>query len=69
LRLLSGTEPPTPGDAINAGFGHLEVKCIGCNTHQTVALDIVRQSKTTPIHELNATCVAASAPKSGGYPY
>ena len=43
---------PTPGDAINAGFGYLEVKCLGCNTHQTVALDIVRRPKATPIHEL-----------------
>jgi hypothetical protein len=34
---------PTLGDAINAGFGYLEVKCLGCNTHQTVALDIVRR--------------------------
>jgi hypothetical protein len=41
---------PTLGDAINAGFGYLEVKC--CNTHQTVALDIVRRPKATPIHEL-----------------
>ena len=36
---------PTLGDAINAGFGYLEVKCLGCNTHQTVALDIVRRPK------------------------
>jgi hypothetical protein len=43
---------PTLGDAINAGFGYLEVKCLGCNTHQTVALDIVRRPKATPIHEL-----------------
>src|SRR5205085_10485083 len=43
---------PTLGDAINAGFGYLEVKCLGCNTHQTVALDIVRRPKTTPVHEL-----------------
>ena len=34
------------------GFGYLEVKCLGCNTHQTVALDIVRRPKTTPVHEL-----------------
>jgi hypothetical protein len=27
---------PTLGDGINAGFGYLEVKCLGCNTHQTV---------------------------------
>jgi ribosomal protein S27E len=43
---------PTLGDAINAGFGYLEVKCLGCDTHQTVALDIVRRPKTTPVHEL-----------------
>jgi hypothetical protein len=43
---------PTLGDAINAGFGYLEVKCLGCNTHQTVVLDIVRRPKTTPVHEL-----------------
>ena len=43
---------PTLGDALNAGFGYLEVKCLGCNTHQTVALDIVRRPKATPVHEL-----------------
>jgi hypothetical protein len=42
----------TLGDAINAGFGYLEVKCLGCNTHQTLALDIVRRPRTTPVHEL-----------------
>ena len=43
---------PTIGDALNAGHGYLEVRCLGCDTHQTVALDIVRRPKTTPIHEL-----------------
>jgi hypothetical protein len=43
---------PTLGDAINARYRYLEVKCLGCNNHQTVALDIVRRSKETPIHEL-----------------
>ena len=43
---------PTLGDALNAGFGYLEVKCLGCDTHQTVALDIVRRPKATPVHEL-----------------
>jgi hypothetical protein len=33
---------PTLGDALNAGYGYLEVRCLGCDTHQTVALDIVR---------------------------
>src|SRR5262245_8878169 len=43
---------PTLGEALNAGFRHLEVRCLGCDTHQTVALEIVRRPKTTPIHEL-----------------
>lgn len=49
-----GPAPPSPaiGDALNAGYGYLEVKCLGCSTHQTVALDIVRRPKSTPVHEL-----------------
>jgi hypothetical protein len=43
---------PTLGDALNAGYLYLEVRCLGCDTHQTVALDIVRRPKTKPIHEL-----------------
>ena len=43
---------PTLGDALNAGYGYLEVRCLGCGSHQTVALDIVRRPKTTPIYEL-----------------
>jgi hypothetical protein len=43
---------PTLGDALNAGFGYLEVLCLGCDTHQTVTLDIVRRPKHTPVHEL-----------------
>jgi hypothetical protein len=43
---------PTLGDALNAGYRYLEVKCLGCDTPQTGALDIVRRPKTTPVHEL-----------------
>ena len=41
---FQGPAQPSPalGDALNAGYRYLEVKCLGCNTHQTVALDIVR---------------------------
>ena len=51
---FQGPAQPSPalGDALNAGYVYLEVKCLGCNTHQTVALDIVRRPKATPIHEL-----------------
>ena len=50
-----GPAQPSPmlGDALNAGYCYLEVRCLGCDTHQTVALNIVRRPKgTTPIHEL-----------------
>src|SRR5690348_16176950 len=36
---------PTLGDALNAGYVFLEVRCLGCETHQTVALDIIRRPK------------------------
>jgi hypothetical protein len=59
---FQGSAQPSPalGDAINAGYRYLEVKCLRCNTHQTVALDNVRRPKTTPIHELE-TCGARIA--------
>jgi hypothetical protein len=45
-----GPAQPSPalGDALNAGYGYLEVRCLGCDTHKTVALGIVRRSKSTP---------------------
>src|SRR6201999_4193245 len=52
---------PTLGDALNAGYFYLEVRCLGCDTHQTVALDVVRRPKATPVHELerlSGTCDA-----------
>ena len=35
---FQGPAQPSPalGDALNAGYLYLEVKCLGCNTHQTV---------------------------------
>jgi RNase P subunit RPR2 len=53
----------------NAGFGYLEVKCLGCNTHQTVALDIVRRPKTTPIHELERYMRCRQCSEMRRYPY
>jgi hypothetical protein len=35
---------PTLGDALNAGYLYLEVRCLGCDTHQTVALDVVHDT-------------------------
>src|SRR5882724_3218344 len=47
---FQGPAQPSPalGDALNAGYLYLEVKCLGCNTHQTVALNVVRRPKATP---------------------
>ena len=68
---LRGPAQPSPvlGDALNAGFGYLEVRCLGCDTHQTVALDIVRRPKTTPIHELERYMRCHDCSQLRGYPY
>ena len=60
---------PTLGDALNAGYRYLEVRCLGCNTHQTVALDIVRRPKTTPVHELERYMRCRQCSEVRGYPY
>ena len=49
---------PALGDAIDAGYGYLEVKCLGCNTHQTVALDIVRRPRRSAAHDLRSCDLA-----------
>ena len=59
----------TLGDALNAGYGYLEVRCLGCDTHQTVALDIVRRPKTTAIHELERYMRCKDCSEVRGYPY
>jgi hypothetical protein len=60
---------PTLGDALDAGYLYLEVKCLGCDTHQTVALDIVRRRKTTPIHELERYMRCRRCSELQGYPF
>jgi hypothetical protein len=66
-----GPAQPSPvlGDALNAGYGYLEVRCLGCNTHQTVALSIVRRPKTTPIHELERYMRCRQCSEVRRYPY
>jgi hypothetical protein len=50
-RMLGYKGPAQPsaalGEALNAGYLYLEVRCLGCDTHQTVALDIVRRPGLT----------------------
>ena len=60
---------PTLGDALNAGYLYLEVRCLGCDTHQTVALDVVRRPKATPIHELERYMRCKDCSQVRGYAY
>jgi hypothetical protein len=73
MRMLGykGPAQPSPalGNALNAGYGYLEVRCLGCDTHQTVALDVVRRPKATPIHELERYMRCKDCSQVPGYPY
>jgi hypothetical protein len=67
---FKGPAQPSPslGDALNAGYIYLEVRCLGCDTHQTVALNIVRRPKATPIHELERYMRCKDCSQVRGYP-
>jgi hypothetical protein len=70
LRYKGPAQPsPSIGDALNGGYGYLEVRCLGCDTHQTVALDIIRRPKTTPIHQLERYMRCKDCSQVRGYPY
>ena len=45
------------------------MKCLGCDTHQTVALDIVRRPKATPVHELERYMRCRQCSEVRGYAY
>lgn len=60
---------PALGDALNAGYRYLEVKCLGCETHQTVALDIVRRPQWTPIDELDRYMRRKECSRRAGHPF
>src|SRR5262245_38446019 len=68
---FQGPAQPSPalGDALNAGYRYLEVRCLGCDTHQTVALDMVRRPKATPIHELERYMRCKDCSEMRGYLY
>jgi hypothetical protein len=68
---FKGPAQPSPslGDALNARYLYLEVRCLGCDTHHTVALNIVRRPKATPIHELERYMRCKDCSQVRGYPY
>jgi hypothetical protein len=67
---FKGPAQPSPklGDALNASYAYLEVRCFGRDTHQTFALDIARRPKTTPIHELERYMRCKDCSEVHGYP-
>ena len=72
MRMLGfqGPAQPSPelGDVLNVGYRYLEVRCLGCDTHQTVALDVVRRRRT-PIHELERYMRCKDCSRLQGRPY
>ena len=64
MRAMGGDTP-----AIQRSYLYLEVRCLGCDTHQTVALDIVRRPKSTPIHELERYMRCKDCSRVRSYPY
>jgi hypothetical protein len=65
---IPGQNFPTLLFVIHA-YLYLEVRCLGCDTRQTVALDIVRRPKTTPVHELERYMRCKDCSQVRGYPY
>jgi hypothetical protein len=66
-----GPAQPSPmlGDALNAGFRYLEVRCAGCDLHSAVDLTTVRRPKVTPIHELERHMACKDCSQVRGYRY
>ena len=59
---------PTIGDALNASYGYLEVRCLGCDTSQTVASTLCCDRGQPRSINWNGTCAARTALKSEAIP-
>jgi hypothetical protein len=46
---------PTIVQALNAGYGFLEVQCRRCETRTTVPLEFIRRPRDTPVWKLEAS--------------
>ena len=60
---------PLLGDALNAGYRYLEVKCDGCGTHSAVDMTIIRRPATTPISQLEQRMRCKPCSEQRGYPF
>ena len=67
---FQGPAQPSPmmGDALNAGFRYLEVRCTACDLHSTLDLSIIRRPRaTTPVHELERRLHCRDCSQVRGY--
>jgi hypothetical protein len=56
--------PPQPSpNALNGGYGFLEVKCHRCETKASIPLDAIRRPRDTPIWKLEASLKSGSCRK------
>ena len=70
MKGYGGPAQPSPllGDALNAGYRYLEVRCNGCGTHNTVDLTIIRRPRETPIWQLEQRMRCKPCAEQRGYP-
>ena len=71
MQAYGGPAQPSPllGEALNAGFHYLEVKCAGCDTCNTVDLTTLRRPKKTPIWQVERRMRCWPCSEERGYPY
>ena len=62
---FEGPAQPSPalGDAFNAGFGYLAVRCFGCDTHQTITSASCGDQRRRQSTSWSATYAAGTARK------
>ena len=60
---FKGPAQPSPalGEALNAGYAYLEVRCLGCDTSQTVPSTSCGDRRQHRSTSLSATCAARTA--------
>jgi hypothetical protein len=70
MKGYGGPAQPSPllGDALNAGYRYLEVKCAGYNTHSAVDLTTLRRPRETPIWQLEQRMRCKPCSEQRGYP-
>jgi hypothetical protein len=65
-----GPAQPSPalGDALNAGYLYLEVRCLGCDTHQRWLWTSCAGRRRPPSTNWNATCAVRIVRSFDGIP-